>query len=318
MIAHNIPFAGAEAPWVGLVRPDAAVRPKVGLAAGHKGRHGPVRFAVHVASRRQGPGVDSGTVSRRARTRWVRRHLLLSGAWPASPRCWWSRASGGDRKLDRALCTIFGRTRAARRRTLRHERGAQARRRGQGAADRAAEGACWNCRRRDLRGSRPQVSDLGARPLSRRTRGGHREGSRAQTAVELPDDGGGSARSTGMMTGSGSGPAVAGGLARHIPVLGRRAVEYLAVRDGGIHLDATFGAGGYSRAILDAASCNVIAIDRDPGALAQAADLVAASDRRLVLEHDRFSNLAAVLARHGQDLHGHDLIDGVVFDLGVS
>src|SRR5262249_57707476 len=110
MIAHNIPFAGAEAPWVGLVRPDAAVRPKVGLAAGHKGRHGPVRVALHVASRRQGPGVDSGTVSRRARTRWVRRHLLLSGAWPASARRWWSRASGGDRNLDHALSPVLAPT----------------------------------------------------------------------------------------------------------------------------------------------------------------------------------------------------------------
>jgi 16S rRNA (cytosine1402-N4)-methyltransferase len=116
-----------------------------------------------------------------------------------------------------------------------------------------------------------------------------------------------------MMAGSGSGSAVAGGLARHIPVLGRRAVEYLDVRDGGIYLDTTFGAGGYSRAILDAARCNVIAIDRDPGALAQAADLIAASDGRFVLEQDRFSNLATIVARHGQNL-----IDGVVFDLGVS
>src|SRR5262249_18164599 len=313
MIAHNIPSAGAEAPCVGLVRPDAAVRPKVGLAAGHKGRHGPVRVALHVASRRQGPGVDPGAVSRRAGPRWVRGHLLLSGAWPASARCWWSCASGGDRELDRALCTIFGRTRAACGCTLWHERGAQARRRRQGVADRAAQDTCRNCRCRDLRGSRPQVSDLGARPLSRGTRGGHREGSRAQTAAELPDSGGGSARSTGMMTGSGSGSAVAGGLARHIPVLGRRAVEYLAVRDGGIYLDATFGSGGYSRAILDAANCNVIAIDRDPGALAQAEDLIAASDGRFALEQDRFSNLAAVVAR--QD---HELIDGVVFDLGVS
>src|SRR5882724_9388619 len=264
MIAHNIPYAGAEASCVGLVRPDAAVRPKVGLAAGHKGRHGPVRVALYVASRCQGPGLDSGTVSRRARTRWVRGHVWVSGAWPAGARCWWSRASGGDRNLDRTLCTLFGRTRAACGRALRHERGAQARCRGQGVADRAAQDACRNCRRRDLRGSRPQVSDLGARPLSRRTRGGHREGTRAQTAAELPDSGGGSARSTGMMTGS----------------------------DGGIYLDTTFGAGGYSRAILDAARCSVIAIDRDPGALAQAADLSAASHGRFVLEQDRFSKLA--------------------------
>ena len=44
--------------------------------------------------------------------------------------------------------------------------------------------------------------------------------------------------------------AVAGGLARHIPVLARRAVAWLGVRDGGVYLDATFGAGGYARTIL--------------------------------------------------------------------
>ena len=58
-----------------------------------------------------------------------------------------------------------------------------------------------------------------------------------------------------MMASSDSIPAVAGGLARHIPVLGRRVVELLAVRDGGVYIDATFGAGGYSREILAAANC---------------------------------------------------------------
>jgi 16S rRNA (cytosine1402-N4)-methyltransferase len=116
-----------------------------------------------------------------------------------------------------------------------------------------------------------------------------------------------------MMTGSGSGSAVAGGLARHIPVLGPRAVEFLAVREDGVYIDATFGAGGYTRAILAAAPCSVIAIDRDPSALARAADLVAASGGRLVLAQDRFSNLQAVAARNGRDA-----VDGVVFDLGVS
>ena len=47
---------------------------------------------------------------------------------------------------------------------------------------------------------------------------------------------------------------------RHIPVLGREAVEMLAPRDGGIYVDATFGAGGYSRAILDVAGTRVISI----------------------------------------------------------
>jgi len=117
-----------------------------------------------------------------------------------------------------------------------------------------------------------------------------------------------------MTAGSGSGsPAVAGGLARHIPVLGRRAVELLAARDGGITIDATFGAGGYSRAILAAANCNVIGIDRDQQAVARAADLVEAAGGRLVVVEDRFSNLDDV-ARN----FGHDAVDGVVFDLGVS
>jgi 16S rRNA (cytosine1402-N4)-methyltransferase len=117
-----------------------------------------------------------------------------------------------------------------------------------------------------------------------------------------------------MMAGSGSGlPAVSGGLARHIPVLVRRIVEMLAVHDGGDYLDATFGAGGYSRAILAAARCNVVGIDRDQGAVARAADLVAAADGRLIVAQDRFSNLD-VVARS----FGHDTVDGVVFDLGVS
>src|SRR6202171_2533877 len=50
---------------------------------------------------------------------------------------------------------------------------------------------------------------------------------------------------------------------RHIPVLGRQAVEMLAPRDGGIYVDATFGAGGYSRVILDTAGSRVVGIDRD-------------------------------------------------------
>jgi 16S rRNA (cytosine1402-N4)-methyltransferase len=115
-----------------------------------------------------------------------------------------------------------------------------------------------------------------------------------------------------MMTSSDS-SAVAGGLVRHIPVLGRPAVDFLNVRDGGVCIDATFGAGGYSRAILAAASCNVIGIDRDQSAVARGADLVQASGGRLVLIEDKFSNLQAVARGLG-----HDTVDGVVFDLGVS
>jgi 16S rRNA (cytosine1402-N4)-methyltransferase len=100
---------------------------------------------------------------------------------------------------------------------------------------------------------------------------------------------------------------------RHIPVLGRQAVEMLAPRDGGIYLDATFGAGGYSRAILDTAGTRVIGIDRDRTAILGGFDLVDRSDGRLTLVEDRFSNLAEVCAAQGVDA-----VDGVVMDVGVS
>jgi 16S rRNA (cytosine1402-N4)-methyltransferase len=100
---------------------------------------------------------------------------------------------------------------------------------------------------------------------------------------------------------------------RHIPVLGRQAVEMLAPRDGGIYVDATFGAGGYSRMILDAAETRIIGIDRDRSAIAGGFDLVDRSGGRLTLVEDRFSNLAEICAAQGVDA-----VDGVVMDVGVS
>jgi len=115
-----------------------------------------------------------------------------------------------------------------------------------------------------------------------------------------------------MMAGGG-GSAVAGGPALHIPVLGRPAVDFLNVHDGGIFIDGTFGAGGYTRAILASADCKVIGIDRDQSAVARAADLVEQANGRLMLTEDRFSNLDAIAHEAG-----YDLVDGVVLDLGVS
>ena len=91
------------------------------------------------------------------------------------------------------------------------------------------------------------------------------------------------------MTAGGDGfAAVVGGPALHIPVLGRPAVEFLNVHDGGVYIDATFGAGGYTRAILAAANCKVIGIDRDPSAIALGRRLVQAANGRLTLIEDRF------------------------------
>jgi 16S rRNA (cytosine1402-N4)-methyltransferase len=100
---------------------------------------------------------------------------------------------------------------------------------------------------------------------------------------------------------------------RHIPVLGREAVEMLKPRDGGVYVDATFGAGGYSRAILEAADTSVIGIDRDRTAIASGFELVDRSSGRLTLVEDRFSNLAEVCAAQGITA-----VDGVVMDVGVS
>ena len=101
--------------------------------------------------------------------------------------------------------------------------------------------------------------------------------------------------------------------AAHIPVLGREAVDYLAPSAGGLYVDATFGGGGYSRAILDVQGTRVIGIDRDRTAIAGGFDLVDRSDGRLTLVEDRFSNLADICAAQGVDA-----VDGVVMDVGVS
>src|SRR6476620_6049080 len=100
---------------------------------------------------------------------------------------------------------------------------------------------------------------------------------------------------------------------RHIPVLGHEAVELLRPHHGGLYVDATFGAGGYTRAILDIPGTRVIGIDRDRSAITGGFDLVDRSDGRLTLVEDRFSNLAEVCAAEGAAA-----VDGVVMDVGVS
>jgi 16S rRNA (cytosine1402-N4)-methyltransferase len=101
--------------------------------------------------------------------------------------------------------------------------------------------------------------------------------------------------------------------ARHIPVLLSQVVESLNPRDGEIFIDGTFGAGGYSRALLKAARCRVIGIDRDPTAIAGAKQLSAEFAGRLSVSGGRFSDLDAIAAE--QDA---PKVDGVVLDIGVS
>lgn len=117
------------------------------------------------------------------------------------------------------------------------------------------------------------------------------------------------------MTGRGDGRAgAAGGPTRHVPVLLGEVCETLRAAQGGVFVDGTFGAGGYSRAILKAhSSSTVIAIDRDPDAIAAGSALVEAMAGRLVLVPGRFGDLAEIAASAG-----HAQVDGVVLDIGVS
>jgi 16S rRNA (cytosine1402-N4)-methyltransferase len=98
----------------------------------------------------------------------------------------------------------------------------------------------------------------------------------------------------------------------HVPVLLRQAMEALDPRAGDLHVDATFGAGGYTRALLDHGA-KVIALDRDPSAVRAGAALEASAGGRLKLVEARFGDLDEVAKRLGVEA-----ADGVVFDIGVS
>jgi 16S rRNA (cytosine1402-N4)-methyltransferase len=108
-----------------------------------------------------------------------------------------------------------------------------------------------------------------------------------------------------------------GGPPRHVPVLLAEVRAALRAEPGtgcGVFIDGTFGAGGYARALLNAdPRTRVIAIDRDPDALAAGRALVAAASGRLALVEGRFGDLDAI-ARD----QGIRAADGVVLDIGVS
>ncbi|RVT89406.1 16S rRNA (cytosine(1402)-N(4))-methyltransferase RsmH [Sphingomonas crocodyli] len=99
--------------------------------------------------------------------------------------------------------------------------------------------------------------------------------------------------------------------APHIPVLLDEVIAGLTPQAGEIHVDGTFGAGGYTRAIL-ATGARVYAFDRDPDAIAEGAALEASEDG-LILVPERFSRLVEALAERGVDQ-----VDGVTLDIGVS
>lgn len=90
-------------------------------------------------------------------------------------------------------------------------------------------------------------------------------------------------------------------------------LDQLAPADHEIYVDGTFGAGGYSRHMLKAANCKVIAFDRDPDVREIAAQMKAEFADRFMFVAGCFSEMVPLLAAHGIDS-----VDGVVLDLGVS
>jgi 16S rRNA (cytosine1402-N4)-methyltransferase len=108
-------------------------------------------------------------------------------------------------------------------------------------------------------------------------------------------------------------PNAGGATGGHVPVMLAEVMAALAPHDGGIYVDGTFGAGGYTRAILDSCDCTVWAIDRDPDAIARAETLAAGYRGRLNPVHGRFGAMDALLAERGVGA-----VDGVTLDLGVS
>jgi len=94
----------------------------------------------------------------------------------------------------------------------------------------------------------------------------------------------------------------------HVPVMLAEVLEALSPRDGAHYVDGTFGGGGYASAILEAADCRVLGIDRDPAAIARGQALVERFGGRLTLVHGEFSRMNEFTRES----------DGVVLDLGVS
>ncbi|MCE9650864.1 MAG: 16S rRNA (cytosine(1402)-N(4))-methyltransferase RsmH [Parvibaculum sp.] len=99
----------------------------------------------------------------------------------------------------------------------------------------------------------------------------------------------------------------------HIPVMLADVLEALRPKDGGLYVDGTFGAGGYTSAILGSADCAVLAIDRDPNAILRGRELQSKFAGRLTLIEGCFGDMAELVRGLG-----HEAVDGVVLDLGVS
>lgn len=96
----------------------------------------------------------------------------------------------------------------------------------------------------------------------------------------------------------------------HIPVMLAQVIEHLQPKENGIYIDCTFGAGGYSKAILASSACKLYAIDQDPSVV----------DYAKLIESDRFQFINQNFANLDEVAKQYNLkdVDGIIFDLGVS
>ena len=108
-------------------------------------------------------------------------------------------------------------------------------------------------------------------------------------------------------------PPISGPSSGHAPVMLHEVIAALRPAAGAIIVDGTYGGGGYSAALLDAAPCVVWGIDRDGDAINRGAALEKSYQGRLHLVHGRFGNMCDLLAARGIAQ-----VDGIVLDLGVS
>src|SRR5271166_6346289 len=289
MGSHAIPSTDrASAP-----PPSSPARQAGAASRAEAARGGPFPLPLPPSLRRQGPRLDPGPVPSGSPEGRLRGRLRLSFARRPRPRLRRLQAPGRDRRAASDDAPLLAGARLLRDRAPRHERDPAHGRGGPRLAQRAAESAPGLARRSGFRGPGAQVPDLGAVVLPGPSRGG---------AGARPASQGRAGRGRGAMSEA----------PRHIPVLLAEVLEALQPRDGSLVIDATFGAGGYSQALIDRGA-RVVALDRDPSAIRAGAGLVASSGGRLRLVEARFGALDAV----ANDL-GLDAVDGVAFDIGVS
>lgn len=102
-------------------------------------------------------------------------------------------------------------------------------------------------------------------------------------------------------------------MSNHYPVMLNEVLQNLAPKDGEVYVDGTFGAGGYSKAFLESADCTVIAIDRDPSAIAAAQELQKDFGKRFIFVEGCFGDALELVKAAG-----FAQVNGFVLDIGVS